>query len=159
MRRIQRRAFLLFAELGEKSRVEKAFSIVKKEDAAITIRINDAELTDKIIDAYLDKDNRIILYNLRSPMTITEIVRKSRLPQSSVYRKVDTLVEQGLILFSGFDRDAKNGKGNHKGAVYEKTIQSISFNLKSDTHTTEITVERRALQKCKPLYLLVSNTC
>jgi DNA-binding transcriptional ArsR family regulator len=159
MRRIQKRAFSLFSELGEKSRVEKVFSIVKKEDSSITIRINDIELTEKIIDAYLDKDNRIILYNLRLPTTITEIVKKSKLPQSSVYRKVDALVEQGLILFSGFDRDAKNGKGNHKGAVYEKTIQSISFNLKSDMPTTEITIERHALQKCKPLYLLVSNIC
>lgn len=159
MRGMQKRAFLLFVELGEKSRAERVFSIVKKEDASITIRINDTELTDKIIDVYLDKDNRIILYNLRSPMTITEIVKKSKLPQSSVYRKVDALVEQGLILFSGFDKDVKNGKGNHKGAVYEKTIHSISFNLKSDTHTTEITIERRALQKCKPLYILVSNTC
>lgn len=159
MRRIQKRAFLLFTELGEKSRSERVFSIIKKEDTSITIKISDTELTDKIIDAYLDKDNRIILYNLRLPMTITEIVKKSKLPQSSVYRKVDTLVEQGLILFSGFDRNTKNGKGNHKGATYEKTIQSISFNLKSDTHTTEITIERRALQKCKPLYLLVSNTC
>ncbi|WKT57226.1 helix-turn-helix domain-containing protein [Candidatus Nitrosotenuis chungbukensis] len=159
MREIQKRAFLLFAELGEKSRTEKVLSVIKKEDNSITIRINDAELTNKIIDAYLDKDNRVILYNLRTPMTITEIVKRSKLPQSSVYRKVDALVEQGLILFSGFDRDVKNGKGNHKGAVYEKTIHSISFNLKSDTHTTEITIEKHALQKCKPLYLLVSNTC
>ncbi len=159
MHRMQKRAFLLFAELVEKSHAESVFSIVKKDDTSITIRINDTELTDKIIDAYLDKDNRIILYNLRSPMTITEIVKKSKLPQSSVYRKVDALVEQGLILFSGFDRDVKNGKGNHKGAAYEKTIHSISFNLKSDTRTTEITIERRALQKCKPLYLLVSNIC
>jgi DNA-binding transcriptional ArsR family regulator len=156
---MQKRAFLLFTELGEKSRTERAFSIVKKEDTSITIRINDTELTDKIIDAYLDKDNRIILYNLRSPMTITEIVKKSKLPQSSVYRKVDTLVKQGLILFSGFDKDTKNGKGNHKGSMYEKTVQSISFNLKSDIHTTELTVERRAIQKCKPLYLLVTNSC
>ncbi len=156
---MQKRAFLLFVELCERSRAEKVFSIVRKEEMSITIKISDTELTDKIIDAYLDKDNRIILYNLRSPMTITEIVKRSKLPQSSVYRKVDALVELGLILFSGFDRDAKNGKGNHKGATYEKTINSISFNLKSDIHTTEITMEKRALQKCKPLYLLVSNPC
>lgn len=155
----QKQAFSLFIELEEKSRAKKIFFIVKKEEVSITFRINDTELTDKIIDAYLDKDNRVILYNLRSPMTITEIVKKSGLPQSSVYRKVDALVEQGLILFSGFDKDVKNGKGNHKGSVYEKTIHSISFNLKSDIHTTELTVERRILQKCKPLYLLVTNSC
>jgi DNA-binding transcriptional ArsR family regulator len=155
----QKQAFSLFLELDEKSRSKKVFSIVKKDDVSIIIRINDTELTDKIIDAYLDKDSRVILYNLRSPMTITEIVKKSGLPQSSVYRKVDALVEQGLILFSGFDKDVKNGKGNHKGSVYEKTIHSISFNLKSDMHMTELTVERRVLQKCKPLYILVRKSC
>jgi len=155
----RKQGFSLFLELDEKSRLKKILSIVKKDDAFITIRINDTELTDKIIDAYLDRDNRVILYNMRVPMTITEIIKKSKLPQSSVYRKVDALVEQGLILFSGFYNDVKNGKGNHKGSVYEKTVYSISFNLKSDIHTTELTIERRALQKCKPLYLLVINPC
>ncbi|MBI5378253.1 MAG: helix-turn-helix transcriptional regulator [Thaumarchaeota archaeon] len=155
----QKQGFSLFLELDEKSRLKKIISVIKKDDAFVTIRINDTELTDKIIDAYLDRDNRVILYNLGAPMTITEIVKKAKLPQSSVYRKVDALVGQGLILFSGFDKDAKNGKGNHKGSVYEKTVHSISFNLRSDTRTTELTVERRALQKCKPLYLLVINSC
>lgn len=155
----QKQGFSLFLELDEKSRLKKIISVIKKDDTFVTIRINDTELTDKIIDSYLDKDNRIILYNMRSPMTITEIVKRAKLPQSSVYRKVDALVEQGLVLFSGFDKDVKNGKGNHKGSVYEKTVHSISFNLKSDKHTTELTVERHALQKCKPLYLLVINSC
>lgn len=157
--RVHKQAFSLFVELGEKSSSKKIFSIIKKEDNDITIRISDTELTDKLIDAYLDKDNRAILYSLRSPMTISEIVKTSRLPQSSVYRKTVALAEQGLIVFSGFDKELKNGKGNHKGSVYEKTIQSISFNLKSDIHMTEITIERRILQKCKPLYLMVASSC
>lgn len=155
----QKQTFSMFSELARKSLSQKTFSIVKKDDVSITIRINDTELTDKIIDVYLDKDSRIILYNLRSPMTITEIVKKSKLPQSSVYRKVEALVEQGLILFSGFNNDAKNGKRNHKRSLYEKTIHSISFNLKSNIHTTELVIKRHALQKCKPLYLLVTNSC
>lgn len=157
--RVQKQGFSLFLELDEKSRLKKIFSIVKKDEMFITIRINDTELIDKIIDAYLDKDNRVILYNMKMPMTITEIVKNAKIPQSSVYRKVDALVEQGLILFSGFDNEVKNGKGNHKGSIYEKTIHSISFNLKSDTRTTELTIERRILQKCKPLYRLVIRSC
>ncbi|MBM2852773.1 MAG: ArsR family transcriptional regulator, partial [Candidatus Nitrosotenuis sp.] len=76
----QKQTFSMFSELERKSNLQKAFFIVKKDDVSITIRINDTELTDKIIDVYLDKDSRIILYNLRSPMTITEIVKKSKLP-------------------------------------------------------------------------------
>lgn len=155
--RVRRQTFSLFVEL-EKSNSKKICSIIKK-DNDIIIRINDTELTDKLIDAYLDKDNRVILHSLTSPMTISEIVKRSGLPQSSVYRKIVALVEQGLIVFSGFDRDLKNGKGNHKGSIYEKTINSICFNLKSDTHMTEITIERRILQKCKPLYMMVAKSC
>lgn len=154
-----KQGFSLFLELDEKPSLRKTVAVVRKDDMFVTIRINDTDLTDKIIDAYLDRDNRIILYNMRSQMTITEIVKKANLPQSSVYRKVDALVEQGLILFSGFDKNVKNGKGNHKGSIYEKTVHSISFNLKSDTHTAELTIERRVLQKCKPLYLSVIRSC
>ena len=155
----QKQGFSLFLELDENPNLRKTVTVVRKDDVFVTIRINDTGLTDKIIDAYLDKDNRIILYNMRSQMSITEIIKKANLPQSSVYRKVDALVEQGLILFTGFDRNVKNGKGNHKGSIYEKTVHSISFNLKSDRHTAELTIERRVLQKCKPLYISVIRSC
>ena len=40
---MQKRAFLLFVELCERSRAEKVFSIVRREEASITIKISDPD--------------------------------------------------------------------------------------------------------------------
>lgn len=71
-----------------------------KKDASVTV--HDPNLTETILEMLGDRDYRRILDMLIcKTMTSQEILKNLDIPQASAYRKIDALVDAGLLVEDG----------------------------------------------------------
>ena len=93
-------------------------SIINCDDEAIEML---REIADKTT-------YRIIISIIHSPKTAAHICAENKLPQSSTYKRIRKLQEEGLITIEKIDIDSK-GK---KVVLYRSKIKSLVFNLKAN---------------------------
>ena len=75
---------------------------IKKTDKNYSIKIIDQKLMDLILEVYGDIETRNILICLfDNDLTIPQILKESKVPKTSGYRKIENLIINGLILESG----------------------------------------------------------
>ena len=75
---------------------------IKKTDKNYSIKIIDQKLRDLILELCGDVETRKILICLfDNDLTIPQILRESKVPKTSGYRKIENLIINGLILESG----------------------------------------------------------
>lgn len=75
---------------------------IKKMDKNYSIKIIDQKLRDLILELCGDVETRKILICLfDNDLTIPQILRESKVPKTSGYRKIENLIINGLILESG----------------------------------------------------------
>lgn len=67
------------------------------------VQIENPELTKIILESFGDDDKKKILATLNEePMLISQILDICKIPQTSGYRKVNSLIEGGLLVPAGF---------------------------------------------------------
>lgn len=93
-------------------------SIINCDDEAIEML---REIADKTT-------YRIIISIIHSPKTAAHICAENKLPQSSTYKRIRKLQEEGLITIEKINIDSK-GK---KVVLYRSKIKSLVFNLKAN---------------------------
>lgn len=62
------------------------------------VRIKDKSLVMLILQAYADSDKKKILDALTKPKIILDVINKCKLPQTSSYRKINSLMQNGLLI-------------------------------------------------------------
>lgn len=66
--------------------------------------IEEREVVRKITECVGDKDMMLIMNHVRrTPRLISEILESCKVPRTSVYRKINKLVDSGLLIISGYD--------------------------------------------------------
>jgi len=66
--------------------------------------IDDIKLVQQIMECIGDKDMMLIINNvMNKPKLVLEILKSCKLPQTSGYRKINKLVDLGLLIISGYD--------------------------------------------------------
>jgi DNA-binding transcriptional ArsR family regulator len=67
------------------------------------VQIENPELTKIILESFGDDDKKKILATLNEePMLISQILDICKIPQTSGYRKINSLIEGGLLVPTGF---------------------------------------------------------
>jgi len=75
---------------------------IKKTDKNYLVKIIDQKLRDLILELYGDNETRKILACLfDNDLTIPQILKESKVPKTSGYRKIENLIINGIILESG----------------------------------------------------------
>jgi hypothetical protein len=88
-------------ETFEKSCVDKIIKVSRTKNN-YTVKIINKKLSEKILDFFGDPETRCILMSLMTTsLTISEILKISKVLKSSAYRKIENLLLNGLILESG----------------------------------------------------------
>jgi hypothetical protein len=63
--------------------------------------IKDKSLILLILQSYADPDKKMILDATEHPKTILDIIAECKLPQTSTYRKINSLIRNGLLIPDG----------------------------------------------------------
>ena len=75
---------------------------IKKTDKNYSVKIIDQKLIDLLLESYGDSETRkIIICLFDNDLTIPQILKESKVPKTSGYRKIENLIINGLILESG----------------------------------------------------------
>jgi len=83
---------------------------------------------ERVLDALSDDDTRRILAACGgSPRTVNELAEECEVPLSSVYRKVETLVENGLLE----ERVRPRKRGRHP-SEYGRAAEGVSLRFTDD---------------------------
>ncbi len=97
------------------------------------IVLEDQRLAKIFLESFADDDKRNILeVSMDEPLTICDILINCKIPQTSGYRKINYLIENGLLMFNGFTT-SPDGKKIQK-------YQTIFNNLKMDIERKNIVV-------------------
>lgn len=89
------------------------------------ISVRDRNHVMLILQAYADNDKKKILTAAEKPKVIMDIIETCKLPQTSTYRKISSLIENGLLIPAG-TLPMKYGKVVTK---YTSLFENLEINI------------------------------
>lgn len=137
------------AEGLEKKFMERICSIKSKQDRIDNrFTISDPVLSQTILKAFGDDEmSKILNASIGEPWTITEILEKLHIPTTSGYRKINFLIENGLLVKSGQDFTSNRRAVDKYKSLFDNV--NIDFNNKITVNvqfTQEVIASSTVLQ-------------
>lgn len=119
----------------EQKFLQKIVEVEKsKQSDSNWIHIKDPELSKIFLESFADQDKKAILASVMEiPLIIAKILAICNIPQTSGYRKINYLIDHGLLVANGFEL-AHDGKKVRK-------YETIFDNVKVDIVKNDVTVK------------------
>jgi len=129
----------------EQKFLKNIVSIKKSEQSHSNwVQIKDEELSKIILESFADSDKRLIIGSVMDgSLIISDITRKCQIPQTSGYRKINFLINNGLLVFSGFEL-TQDGK---KVKKYETIIENVIMKIVKNSVSVKIQLKKSLLNK------------
>jgi len=111
----------------------------KKEE---WITIQDQELSKVFLDALGDNDKKTILGTVMAKsLIVADILKESKIPQTSGYRKINSLILNGILISNGFELS----NDNKKIKKYETVFQNIKMDIQEKGMIVKIQLKKHLL--------------
>jgi len=105
--------------------------------------IKDRHLAEMILKTFADSDKKLILDCIRDRSeTIPKTLSSCNLPNTSGYRKMNQLIEDGFVVPAGLT-ESFEGK---RAILYKAIIQKIQININKDRVSTLISIPKESLR-------------
>jgi len=128
----------------EKSILEDFFIEGSTKDSK-WITIQHPDVVRLILTSLGDEDKKNILNAvLDEPRTFMEIMEITELPPSSTYRKICTLIDNGLLIDLNSDTNS-DGKRKIK---YKSIFQNMEINIEKNKIIIKILLTKESIEKC-----------
>jgi len=126
----------------EKNSINKIIKI-KKREHDYNVTIVDTELSDLILELFSDSESRKIISSLlENEYTIPQILKESKVPKTSVYRKIENLIINGLIIESG-----KVLSESKKISKLQCVFQEIKLDIKKERIIVSGIISKKMFEK------------
>jgi hypothetical protein len=107
------------------------------------VQIKDPELSKIFLESFADKDKKVILGAVMDkPLIIAKILESSKIPQTSGYRKINFLIDNGLLVSNGFEL-THDGK---KVKEYETIFENIKVDIVKNNITVKVQLKNTLLK-------------
>ena len=107
------------------------------------VQIKDPELSKIFLESFADKDKKAILGAVMDkPLIIAKILESSKIPQTSGYRKINFLIDNGLLVSNGFEL-THDGK---KVKEYETIFENIKVDIVKNNITVKVQLKNTLLK-------------
>ena len=104
------------------------------------ITITDPKLTGKVLEAFGDEDKKGIISSVNEePKIVYQILKESKIPQTSGYRKINSLIDNGILIVDGHI-ETKEGKKVNK---YRTAFKNMHINIMKNDITVDIQVDNK----------------
>ncbi len=112
----------------------------KKKEAWVTIQ--DQELSKVFLDTLGDDDKKTILgIVLNKSLIVADILKESKIPQTSGYRKINSMILNGILISNGFELS----NDNKKIKKYETDFQNIKMDIQENGMIVKIQLKKHLL--------------
>ena len=126
----------------EKDCINKIIKIRKKDDKYY-VSIIDSKLVNLIFESLGDLESRkIISILLENEYTIPQILKESKIPKTSGYRKIEDLLISGFLIETG-----KVLSESKKVSKIRCVFQEISINVKEDKISINGIISKKLFEK------------
>jgi len=126
----------------EKDCINKIIKIRKKDDKYF-VSVIDSKLVNLIFESLGDSESRkIISILLENEYTIPKILKESKIPKTSGYRKIEDLLISGFLIETG-----KVLSESKKISKIRCIFQEVSINVKEDKISINGTISKKLFEK------------
>lgn len=134
----------------EKKFVESLCSI-KSKSSGKWMSLSDPAITRTILNAFGDDDKKKILEAASShPKIIYEIMKDTKLPQTSCYRKINALIDEGLLSYAGFVITEDKKRVNK----YMSIFNNVRINIKKNKITVDVQLNEDQIRQSTVLQVV-----
>ncbi len=106
------------------------------------ITVKDEELVRVFLEAIGDDDKKAIINAVMDePLIISDIITKCKIPQTSGYRKLNSLINAGILITNGFTitRDGK------RVSKYETFFENIKIEIEKNKMVVKIQPKKESI--------------
>ena len=106
------------------------------------IHIKDPDLSKVFLESFADQDKKAILGSVMDDsLIIAKILESCKIPQTSGYRKINSLIDSGLLVTNGFEF-AHDGK---KVKKYETIFDNVKVDIVKNDVAVKIQLKKSLL--------------
>ena len=122
--------------------------VVEKLNDSSWVKIEDHSLARLILVTLGDSDNKSILDAvLDQSRIISDILEICKIPQTSGYRKIKSMIENDILITDGFINTPDGKKVNR----YRSIFQNVRIGIKKNSVIVEIKITRELLERLDKL--------
>ncbi len=126
---------------------------VKKRDDKYNVSIINSDMVDLILDLFSESETRKIISSLlENEYTIPQILKESKVPKTSGYRKIENLILNGIIIESG-----KVLSESKKISKLQCVFQEIKLDIKKEKITVVGTVSEKMFEKSTSMKSIIQS--
>jgi len=136
----------------EKDCINKIIKIRKKDDKYL-VNVIDSELVNTIFEFLGDSESRkIISILLENEYTIPQILKESKIPKTSGYRKIEDLLISGVLIETG-----KILSESKKVSKIRCIFQEVSINVKEEKITINGIISKKLFEKSTSMKSIIDT--
>ncbi len=126
---------------------------VKKRDGKYNVIIHNTFMTDLILELFSESETRKIISSLlENEYTIPQILKESKVPKTSGYRKIENLILNGIIIESG-----KVLSESKKISKLQCVFQEIKLDIKKEKITITGIVSKKMFEKSTSMKSIIES--
>jgi uncharacterized membrane protein YheB (UPF0754 family) len=126
---------------------------VKKRDDKYNVSIINSDMVDLILDLFSESETRKIISSLlENEYTIPQILKESKVPKTSGYRKIENLILNGIIIESG-----KVLSESKKISKLQCVFQEIKLDIKKEKITVSGIVSKKMFEKSTSMKSIIQS--
>ena len=136
----------------EKDCLNKIIKVKKKQDKYYVTIVNN-ELADLILELFSEIETRKIISSLlENEYTIPQILKESKVPKTSGYRKIENLITNGLIIESG-----KVLSESKKISKLQCVFEEIKLDIKKEKTVVSGIVSKKLFEKSTSMKSILNS--
>ena len=113
-----------------------------KNSNAEWITIQDQELARIFLESFGDSDKKCILNSvLDAPQIVSDILKSCKIPQTSGYRKINSLIKDGLLIPHGYSV-TPDGK---KVVKYETLFRNVNIEIEKNSIKIKVQMKKQMI--------------
>jgi len=126
---------------------------IKKRDDKFSVSIIDSNLRDLILELFGEAETRKIISTLlENEYTIPQILKESKVPKTSGYRKIENLLLHGLIIESG-----KILRESKKISKLQCIFEELKLDIKKDKIAIVEIVNKKMFEKSTSMKVIIES--
>ena len=136
----------------EKDCLNKIIKVKNKQDKYFVTIVNN-ELADLILELFSEIETRKIISSLlENEYTIPQILKESKVPKTSGYRKIENLITNGLIIESG-----KVLSESKKISKLQCVFEEIKLDIKKEKTVVSGIVSKKLFEKSTSMKSILNS--
>lgn len=117
------------------------------------IEIRDSSLSKTFLESFADSDKKSILgLVVDDAKIIADILESCKIPQTSGYRKINSLINEGLLISTGFEL-SRDGKKIKK---YETVFTNIKVDIVKNDVMVKVQMKNQSLSDSSVLSIIAT---